>query len=47
VRRDVKIGELKQAGEMLGKLGMTPSDRSRILVPKKKTESKFAQFQPG
>lgn len=38
------ITDLKQVGIMLGKLGMTPSDRSNVVVPKKK-DNAFAQFK--
>jgi len=38
------ISDMKQVGMMLGKLGMTPSDRSNVVVPRKK-ESEFAKFK--
>lgn len=38
------ITDMKTVGIMLGKLGMTPSDRSNVAVPKKK-ESEFARFK--
>jgi len=42
---DAKIDEMYKAGNMLGKLGMTPSDRSKVVVPRKKEVNPYAAYQ--
>ena len=42
---DAKIDEMYKAGNMLGKLGMTPSDRSKVIVPRKKEVNPYAAYQ--
>lgn len=36
---------LKDVGAMLGKLGMTPSERSKVVVPKKEKANPFAAYR--
>ena len=42
---DSKIDEMYKAGNMLGKLGMTPSDRSKVIVPRKKEVNPYAAYK--
>ena len=42
---DVNVTDSAKVGAMLGKLGMTPSERSRVVVPKKETPSVFAAYK--
>ena len=44
--KDCTITDMKNAGLMLGKLGMTPSDRSNVVVPKKK-DNAFDKYKKG
>jgi hypothetical protein len=40
-----KVDEMYKAVNLLGKLGMTPADRSKIVVPKKDKPNPFAAFK--
>ena len=42
---EAKIDEMYKAGNMLGKLGMTPSDRSKVIVPRAKDVNPYAAFK--
>ena len=44
---EVNVTEMNKAGVMLGKLGMTPSERSRVVVPKKPGEDEYGGFTPA
>ena len=39
------IPDLQRVGNMLVRLGMTPTERSKVVVAKKKTENPFAKFK--
>ena len=39
------ITELQKAGTMLVRLGMTPTERSRVIVSKPEKKSKFADYK--
>ena len=38
------IADMHKVGMMLGKMGMTPSDRSNVVVAKKKQDNPFDEF---
>ena len=39
------MADLQRAGNMLVRLGFTPTERSKIVVPKKQEKSVFDQFK--
>ena len=43
--RELTFNALSAVGKMLGKLGMTPSDRSNVVVARPDKKSKFADYQ--
>ena len=42
--KDATIADMHKVGMMLGKMGMTPSDRSNVVVAKKKQDNPFDEF---
>lgn len=42
---EVDVTNSHKVGAMLGKLGMTPSDRSKVVVPKEKKANPFAAYR--
>jgi hypothetical protein len=41
----INVTDMSKVGVMLGKMGMTPSERSGVVVPKKKEENPFASYK--
>ena len=41
----VNVTDMNKVGVMLGKMGMTPSERSKVVVPKKKEENPFSSYK--
>ena len=41
---NVKVSEMKTAVDLLGKMGMTPADRSKVVVPQAPKQSRYAAF---
>lgn len=42
---NVKVSEMKTAVDLLGKMGMTPADRSKVVVPKQEKANPFSAFK--
>ena len=43
-KKQLSVNALNTVGSMLGKLGMTPSERSNVIVPKQKEANPFSEF---
>ena len=42
---EVNITDSQKVNVMLGKLGMTPSERSKVIVPKKKEDNPYTAYK--